>query len=234
MTLLTLEGVAARYGQFQALRDISLNVEAGETLAIVGANGAGKTTLMRVVSGLIANSAGSIRLGGAEIGGLPAQQLTARGIAMVPEGRRLFRSLTVEDNLIIGGYCRRKGPWNLAKVYGLFPELVKRRNNRGLDLSGGEQQMVAIGRALMSNPDLLLMDEISLGLAPIVVNQIYSALPSITANGMSVLIVEQDVNRVFSVAERFCCLLEGRVSLAGPVGDIDRAALANAYFGVAA
>ncbi|ATN32286.1 ABC transporter ATP-binding protein [Rhizobium sp. ACO-34A] len=234
MALLTLEGVAARYGQFQALRDISLDVEEGETLAVIGANGAGKTTLMRVVCGLLANSAGKVRLRGMEIGGLPAQQLTARGIAMVPEGRRLFRSLTVEDNLLIGGYCRRKGPWTLSRVYELFPELVKRRNNRGLDLSGGEQQMVAIGRALMSNPDLLLMDEISLGLAPIVVRQIYNALPYITGDGMSVVIVEQDVNRGFSVARRFCCLLEGRVSLAGPVADIDRNALTDAYFGVAA
>ncbi len=234
MAILTLEGVAARYGQFQALRDVSLAVEEGETLAVVGANGAGKTTLMRVISGLLPNSAGEITLRGRKIGGLPAQAVTACGVAMAPEGRRLFRSLTVEDNLLIGGYCRRKGPWTLDKVYELFPELVKRRSNRGLDLSGGEQQMVAIGRALMANPDLLLLDEISLGLAPIVVNQIYRALPSITAGGMSVIIVEQDVNRGFSVAGRFCCLLEGRVSLSGTVKDLDRQALTDAYFGVSA
>ncbi len=234
MVMLTLEGVAARYGQFQALRDVSLSVDEGETLAVVGANGAGKTTLMRVISGLLPNSAGEIVLRGRKIGGLPAQSVTAAGVAMSPEGRRLFRSLTVEDNLLIGGYSRRKGPWTLEKVYELFPELVKRRSNRGLDLSGGEQQMVAIGRALMANPDLLLLDEISLGLAPIVVNQIYRALPSITAGGMSVIIVEQDVDRGFSIASRFCCLLEGRVSLSGSVNDLDRKALADAYFGVSA
>jgi branched-chain amino acid transport system ATP-binding protein len=234
MDVLTLEGVAAQYGQFQALRDVSLSVAEGETLAVVGANGAGKTTLMRVISGLLANSAGSVRLKGSEIGGLPAQTVTARGVAMAPEGRRLFRSLTVEDNLLIGAYCRRKGPWTLEKIYELFPELVKRRSNRGLDLSGGEQQMVAIGRALMANPDLLLLDEISLGLAPIVVNQIYRSLPAITRQGMSVILVEQDVNRGFSVANRFCCLLEGRVSLGGPVKDFDRKQLSDAYFGVTA
>jgi len=233
MALLKIEGIAAHYGQFQALRDISLSVDEGETLAIVGANGAGKSTLMRVVSGLLPISAGEIRLRDENVGGLPAQQMTGRGVAMAPEGRRLFRSLTVEDNLMIGGYCRRNGPWNLKRVYELFPELVKRRGNRGLDLSGGEQQMVAIGRALMANPDLLLLDEISLGLAPIVVNQIYRALPAIAAEGMAILIVEQDVNRGLSVADRFCCLLEGRVSLAGQSGAIDRRKLMDAYFGVA-
>lgn len=234
MALLTLDSVAAKYGQFQALRDVSLSVNEGETLAIVGANGAGKTTLMRVISGLLANSAGTVVLHGKQVGGFPAQVMTASGVAMAPEGRRLFPSLTVEDNLLIGGYCRRKGQWNLEKVYELFPELVKRRTNRGLDLSGGEQQMVAIGRALMANPDLLLLDEISLGLAPIVVNQIYRALPTITSQGMSVIIVEQDVNRGFAVAGRFCCLLEGRVSLSGPVKDLDRKLLTDAYFGVSA
>ncbi|AMM87291.1 ABC transporter ATP-binding protein (plasmid) [Martelella sp. AD-3] len=231
--MLEIEGIAAHYGQFQALRDISLSVDAGETLAIVGANGAGKSTLMQVVSGLLPISAGEILLRGENVCGVPAQQMTGRGVAMAPEGRRLFRSLTVEDNLMIGGYCRRKGPWNLARVYELFPELKKRRGNRGLDLSGGEQQMVAIGRALMANPDLLLLDEISLGLAPIVVNQIYRSLPAIAAEGMAILIVEQDVNRGLSVAGRFCCLLEGRVSLAGQSGDIDRRKLMDAYFGVA-
>jgi len=230
--LLHLEGVAARYGQFQALRDVSLSVDRGETLAVVGSNGAGKTTLMRVISGALAVSGGRVVLNGQDTAGMGAARLNAAGVAMVPEGRRLFRSLTVEDNLRIGAYAGRKGPWTLARVYELFPELVKRRANRGLDLSGGEQQMVAIGRALMSNPDLLAMDEISLGLAPIVVNQIYRALPAIAAEGMGLMIVEQDVNRGLSVAGRFCCLMEGRVSLAGPAAGVDRKVLMDAYFGV--
>lgn len=234
MTLLDLEGVAACYGQFQALRDISLSVAEGETLAVVGSNGAGKSTLMRVICGALPVTAGMVRLNGQDIAGQPAHRLNAQGIAMVPEGRRLFRSLTVEDNLRVGAYAGRKGPWTLARIYQLFPELVKRRSNRGLDLSGGEQQMVAIGRALMSNPQLLLMDEISLGLAPIVVNQIYRALPAIAGEGMGIVIVEQDVNRGLSVAGRFCCLMEGRVSLAGPAAGMDRKALMDAYFGVSA
>ncbi len=232
--LLHLEGVAARYGQFQALRDVSLAVDRGETLAVVGSNGAGKTTLMRVISGALAASGGTVQLDGADTAGMGAHRMNAAGVAMVPEGRRLFRSLTVEDNLRIGAYAGRKGPWNLPRIYQLFPELVKRRHNRGMDLSGGEQQMVAIGRALMSNPQLLAMDEISLGLAPIVVNQIYRALPAIAAEGMGILIVEQDVNRGLSVAARFCCLMEGRVSLSGPAAGVDRKALMDAYFGVSA
>ncbi|MFN4154362.1 MAG: ABC transporter ATP-binding protein [Paracoccaceae bacterium] len=234
MTLLHLEIVAAHYDQFQALRDISLSVAAGETLAVVGSNGAGKSTLMKVICGALPASAGRVRLNGQDIAGQPAHRMNAQGIAMVPEGRRLFRSLTVEDNLRIGAYAGRKGPWTLERIYQLFPELVKRRANRGLDLSGGEQQMVAIGRALMSNPQLLLMDEISLGLAPIVINQIYRALPAIAAEGMGLLIVEQDINRSLSVAARFCCLMEGRVSLTGPCAGTDRKALMDAYFGVSA
>ncbi|NVK47335.1 MAG: ABC transporter ATP-binding protein [Rhodobacteraceae bacterium] len=231
MALLDVENISARYGLFQALRGISLTAEEGETLAIVGANGAGKTTLLRAICGALPASEGRILFDGEDIAGQPASQLVQRGIAMVPEGRRLFPSLTVEDNLIIGSYPKRKGVWTKDKVYKLFPELVKRRMNRGLDLSGGEQQMVAIGRALMSNPRLILMDEISLGLAPIVVNQIYRSLPDISAAGTTVLLVEQDLNRALSVSDHVTCLLEGHVELAGVSREIDRQALIDAYFG---
>ncbi|WP_321367461.1 ABC transporter ATP-binding protein [uncultured Celeribacter sp.] len=231
MALLDVENISASYGLFQALRGISLTAEEGETLAIVGANGAGKTTLLRAICGALPASEGRILFDGEDIAGQPASQLVQRGIAMVPEGRRLFPSLTVEDNLIIGSYPKRKGVWTKDKVYELFPELVKRRMNRGLDLSGGEQQMVAIGRALMSNPRLILMDEISLGLAPIVVNQIYRSLPDISAAGTTVLLVEQDLNRALSVSDHVTCLLEGHVELAGVSREIDRQALIDAYFG---
>ncbi|WP_460275901.1 ABC transporter ATP-binding protein [Celeribacter sp. ULVN23_4] len=231
MALLDVENISASYGLFQALRGISLKAEEGETLAIVGANGAGKTTLLRAICGALPASEGRILFDGDDIAGRPASHLVKRGISMVPEGRRLFPSLTVEDNLIIGSYPKRKGVWTKDKVYELFPELVKRRMNRGLDLSGGEQQMVAIGRALMSNPRLILMDEISLGLAPIVVNQIYRSLPDISAAGTTVVLVEQDLNRALSVSDHVTCLLEGHVELAGASAGIDRQALIDAYFG---
>ncbi|WP_417268466.1 ABC transporter ATP-binding protein [Celeribacter baekdonensis] len=233
MALLEVENLSAGYGLFQALRGISLRAEEGETLAIVGANGAGKTTLLRAICGALPAQEGHVAFDGISIDTKSADQLTRLGISMVPEGRRLFPSLTVEDNLIIGSYPNRKGFWTLDKVYELFPELVKRRANRGLDLSGGEQQMVAIGRALMANPRLLLMDEISLGLAPIVVNQIYKSLPDISAQGTSIVIVEQDLNRALSVSDHVYCLLEGHVELSGLSAQIDRQALIDAYFGAA-
>lgn len=233
MVLLEVENLSAGYGLFQALRGISLRAEEGETLAIVGANGAGKTTLLRAICGALPAQEGHVAFDGISIDTKSADQLTRLGISMVPEGRRLFPSLTVEDNLIIGSYPNRKGFWTLDKVYELFPELVKRRANRGLDLSGGEQQMVAIGRALMANPRLLLMDEISLGLAPIVVNQIYKSLPDISAQGTSIAIVEQDLNRALSVSDHVYCLLEGHVELSGLSAQIDRQALIDAYFGAA-
>lgn len=233
MALLEVEDLSAGYGLFQALRGISLRAEEGETLAIVGANGAGKTTLLRAICGALPAQEGHVAFDGISIDTKSADQLTRLGISMVPEGRRLFPSLTVEDNLIIGSYPNRKGFWTLDKVYELFPELVKRRANRGLDLSGGEQQMVAIGRALMANPRLLLMDEISLGLAPIVVNQIYKSLPDISAQGTSIVIVEQDLNRALSVSDHVYCLLEGHVELSGLSAQIDRQALIDAYFGAA-
>ncbi len=230
--LLSVENLDARYGDFQALHGVNLRVAEGEVLAIIGANGAGKTTLMRSVAGLIRNAPDQSRWKGRPIGALRADQVAAKGIALVPEGRLLFPSLSVEENLIIGGQTGRKGPWNLAAVYRLFPILQERRHQQSTSLSGGQQQMVAIGRALMANPELILMDEISLGLAPVIIKQIYEALPGITGQGMAAVIVEQDIAKAQSVTSRLYCLQEGRVSLEGASSQITREAIARAYFGV--
>lgn len=233
--MLETRGLTASYGQFKALFGIDISVGAGECVAIIGANGAGKTTLMRSISGVLQNAAGMVLHKGEPIGALPADAVMRRGIAMVPEGRRLFPSLTVEENLLIGGQVRRgDGRWSLETVYQLFPILKERRLSPGTALSGGQQQMVAIGRALMSNPELLLCDEISLGLAPVVIRDIYAALPRIRETGAAVVIVEQDIARALAVADRVYCLMEGRVTLTGPASGVTREAVHAAYFGAAA
>jgi branched-chain amino acid transport system ATP-binding protein len=230
--LLQLDRLDAHYGDFQALYGVTAHVDEGELVAIIGANGAGKTTLMRSVAGLLRNRADAIRWRGAAIGRLRADQIAALGIALVPEGRLLFPSLSVEENLVIGGQTGRKGPWHLARIYELFPILKERRNQQSTSLSGGQQQMVAIGRALMANPDLILMDEISLGLAPVIIRQIYDALPGIVGQGMAAVVVEQDIAKALSVTSRVYCLQEGRVSLEGASREVTREAISRAYFGV--
>lgn len=230
--MLETRGLTASYGQFKALFGIDLRIEAGECVAIIGANGAGKTTLLRSITGVLRNDPGMILHHGEPIGALSADRVMQRGIAMVPEGRRLFPSLSVEENLLIGGQVRKgSGRWSLDEIYRLFPILKERRNSPGTALSGGQQQMVAIGRALMSNPELLLCDEISLGLAPVVIKDIYAALPTIRATGAAVVLVEQDISRALSVADRVYCLMEGRVTLTGRVDQITRDAIHAAYFG---
>ena len=231
--LLSLNGLKAGYGDFQALFGIDLELAQGEVLALIGANGAGKTTMLRAITGLVKAEADMVRLDGEGIGGKRPDRIAACGIAMVPEGRRLFRSLTVEENLVIGGERAPKGEWTLERVYALFPILKEKRRNPGTALSGGQQQMVAIGRALMSNPRIILFDEISLGLAPVIIKDIYAALPAIVATGVSAMLVEQDVSRVLSVAQKFACVQEGRISLSGRPDQHDRAAITAAYFGVA-
>ncbi len=230
--LLSTQALEAYYGDFQALFGISIDVFPGEVIAIIGANGAGKTTLMRSITGLIKNKPDMVFWNGAAIGARRADQVAAAGIAMVPEGRQLFQSLSVEENLIIGGQLGRKGPWSLEKVFELFPILKERRNVPSTALSGGQQQMVAIGRALMSNPQILLFDEISLGLAPIIIKSIYQALPDIIGEGMSAIIVEQDVAKALSVSSRVYCLQEGRISLEGRPETLNRDDISAAYFGV--
>ncbi len=231
--LLETRALEARYGDFQALFGIDAALYAGETVAIIGANGAGKSSLLKSVAGMLAAPAAAVRFNGEDIGGMAPGQIVRRGIAMVPEGRRLFPSLSVEENLLIGGYSGRPGPWNLEAVYRLFPVLRTRRAHPATELSGGQQQMVAIGRALMSNPLLLICDEISLGLAPVVVREIYDAMPALTADGMSVIIVEQDVGTARRVSHRLYCLQEGRVSLSGKSADLSHEQISHAYFGIA-
>lgn len=231
--MLTIRKLRAGYGDFQALFDIDLDLAAGETLAIIGSNGAGKSTFLRSLAGLIRNAPGSIRFQDACIGDLPANKVLERGIALVPEGRKLFPSLSVEENLLIGAYSKRPGTWNLARIYSLFPVLADLRKRPGTALSGGQQQMVAIGRALMSSPSLLLCDEISLGLAPTTIRDIYAALPSIKADGTAVILVEQDINQALSVADRFYCFQEGRISLSGKPGEVSKEQIKAAYFGLA-
>ena len=229
--LLEVNQLDAFYGDFQALFGVSLRVAAGEAVAIIGANGAGKSTLLKSIAGLLRARSDAVRLNGVPIGDRPAYAIAARGIALVPVGRRLFASLTVEENLLIGGQLGRPGPWTLRRVYDLFPVLAERARMPSPSLSGGQQQMVALGRALMSNPKLILCDEISLGLAPIVVRDIYTRLPSILAEGISLVIVEQDIAQALKAAAQVYCLQEGRVALQGPARDLTRQAIAAAYFG---
>jgi branched-chain amino acid transport system ATP-binding protein len=233
--LLETRALTAQYGQFKALFGVDLHIEAGECVAIIGANGAGKSTLMRSVTGILRNDPGMILHRGDPVGALSADAILKRGIAMVPEGRKLFPSLSVEENLLIGGQVRKgSGRWTLDAVYALFPILKERRHSPGTALSGGQQQMVAIGRALMSNPELLLCDEISLGLAPVVIRDIYAALPAIRETGAAVVVVEQDISRALAVADRVYCMMEGRVTLTARAADVTREAIHAAYFGEAA
>ncbi len=233
MSLLQTNGLVAGYGDFQALFGVSLSVDEGETIAIIGSNGAGKTTLLKTISGLLrTRDPTDIEFDGTPIGSLEPEQIVARGIAMVPEGRRPFPSLNVEDNLRMGGYCRRAGPWTLERVYQLFPILAERRLAQSQTLSGGQQQMLAIGRALMANPRLLLCDELSLGLAPIVIRDIYAAMPGIRAEGTTVLIVEQDINRALAASDRVYCMQKGKITLEGRPSGLTRDQIKLAYFGI--
>ena len=229
--LLTVENLQASYGDARALHGLSCALNKGETLALIGSNGAGKSTLLKAICGLVRNTVGRIVFKGEDIARLPANEIVRRGIALVPEGRRLFPSLSVEENLILGGKVARRGQWNLETIYGLFPVLKEKRNQPSTSLSGGQQQMVAIGRALMSNPELLLLDELSLGLAPIVIKDIYDLLPKITGSGLTAVLVEQDVTRALASANRFMCLQEGHVSLEGEPRAHSRAEIIRAYFG---
>lgn len=230
--VLTVENVEVFYGEFQALFGVTMNVRRGETVAIIGANGAGKTTLMRTIAGQLMPKSGELHYRDDSIGQKSAFEMNRLGIALVPEGRKIFPSLSVEENLKIGGYARREGRWNLDEVYKLFPILKERRKNGGTDLSGGQQQMVAIGRALMSNPSLILMDEISLGLAPIIVRDIYKVVSEIAERGTTIVLVEQDVNRGLQAADRVYCMLEGKISLSGKPSQLSREEISRAYFGL--
>jgi len=230
--LLVTAGLTAFYGDFQALFGIDFAIRSGEVVAIVGANGAGKSTFLGAIAGLLSVPARQVLLDGEPIGGLPAHRIAARGLALVPEGRRLFPSLTVEENLLAGAYLGRGGRWDLGRVYDLFPVLREKRAAFPEVLSGGQQQMAAIGRALMANPRLLMCDEVSLGLAPVAVKELYGSLEGVARDGPAVIVVEQDVSLAQRVSSRLYCFQEGRVALAGPSASLGRAQISGAYFGV--
>ncbi|MGO8957730.1 MAG: ABC transporter ATP-binding protein [Streptosporangiaceae bacterium] len=232
--LLEVRNLSVHHGQLQALWGVSLQLPAGAVHAMIGANGSGKSTLLRTIAGLHQPSAGAVYLDGAEVTRLRPERRVAAGIALVPEGRRLFPSLTVEENLLVGQASARPGPWQLDQIYELFDWMPQRRRQRAAQLSGGEQQAVAIGRALAANPRVLLLDELSLGLAPVVVRRIYGLLPKLAASGVTILLVEQDVSQALTVAAQVHCLLEGRVTLAGPPAALTPEQIEQAYFGVAA
>ena len=230
--LLDVSELTVHHGQLRALDRVSLRVYPGEVYAIIGANGAGKSTLLRTIAGLHRPTEGAIWFDGQDVTKVRPERRAVRGIAMVPEGRRLFESLTVEENLQVGATYARKGPWTFERVYEMFGWMAERRSQRTAQLSGGEQQAVAIGRALVANPRVLLLDELSLGLAPVVVQRIYGMLPQILATGLTVLLVEQDVSQALRVATHLQCLLEGRTTLEGTPAQFTSEQVEAAYFGM--
>ncbi|MDQ0559137.1 branched-chain amino acid transport system ATP-binding protein [Rhizobium mesoamericanum] len=232
MSLLSIRNLDVRHGLLQAVRGVSFDIAKGEVLALVGANGAGKTTLLRSIAGAHLPTSGEILLDGEELAPIPSHKRIARGIALVPEGRRLFSQMTVEENLLLGKSCGRKGEWSIDRVLDAFPNLKPRRHAKTGHLSGGEQQATAIGRALMSNPDILLLDEVSLGLSPLVVDRVYAQLQALLTSGTTIVLVEQDLARAMSVASRVICMLEGRIVLDKPAAAVTREHVTQAYFGL--
>jgi branched-chain amino acid transport system ATP-binding protein len=229
--LLEITDLDVFYGDFQALFGVSMSVTQGCATALVGANGAGKTTLLRTIAGAQAASAGTVRYGGSDITAAAPHRRIGRGIALVPEGRKLFPSLTVEENIQVGAAAAASAQWPLQRIYDTFPMIADRRRQRASTLSGGEQQAVAIARALAAGPSLLLLDEISLGLAPVVVEGLYETLSGLRSAGATIVLVEQDLRRAMDACDDVVCLLEGRVALAAPVADVTRDQVVAAYFG---
>ena len=232
MTLLAIENLDVRYGQFKAVRSVSLSVERGDIVALIGANGAGKTTLLRTLAGAIRPAAGQIRFRDSDVTALSAHQRVKEGLVLVPEGRRLFSQMTVEENLTLGGLAKRGGDWSVDRIFSIFPNLVKRRHAKAGTLSGGEQQATAIDRALMTNPDMIIFDEVSLGLSPLVVDQVYASLADLLKSGTTIILVEQDLKRAMSVAGRAVCMLEGQIVLDKPMAATTREEITQAYFGL--
>ena len=232
MSTLTVENLTARHGLLEAVRGLSFSIAEGETLALVGANGAGKTTLMRTLAGAHPVHAGRIVLDREDVTVLPAHQRVRRGIALVPEGRRMFASMTVTENLKLGAMAGRSGDWSIDRIIEIFPNLKKRLDHKTGHLSGGEQQATAIGRALMSNPDILLLDEVSLGLSPLIVDRVYASLDGLIRSGTTIILVEQDLTRAMGVADRVICMLEGKAVLEGRAKELTREQVTEAYFGL--
>jgi branched-chain amino acid transport system ATP-binding protein len=234
MTLLSVRDLEVRHGLLRAVRGVSFEIAKGETVAFVGANGAGKTTLLRSIAGAHLPVGGSIAFAGADVTHVPAYLRVRSGIALVPEGRRLFADLSVTENLLLGRAARSRGPWTFDTVMDALPQLRPIHNSLAKNLSGGQQQAVAIGRALMTNPSLLLLDEISLGLSPVAVDGVYAAIRKLIAMGTTIVLVEQNLDRAVAVADRLICMLEGSVVLQGRSGGLERARITEAYFGLAA
>ncbi len=232
MSALAVETLDARHGLLQAVRGVSFTIETGQTLALVGANGAGKTTLLRAIAGAHPLFAGRVLLDGVDLGQARAHERARRGIALVPEGRRLFAAMSVEDNLRLAAGVRRPGPWTIDAVLDAFPNLQPRRKALAGSLSGGEQQAAAIGRALMTNPNVLLLDEVSLGLSPLAVDRVYASLQKLMRSGVTIVLVEQDLNRALGAADRVICMLEGRFVAEGKASEMTRVEITAAYFGL--
>jgi branched-chain amino acid transport system ATP-binding protein len=232
VTLLAVEKLEARHGQLAAVRGVSFAVEPGETIALVGANGAGKTTMLRTIAGAHPIASGCVRFKGEELTAMPAHRRAAMGIALVPEGRRLFSRLTVEENLMLARSAGRSGSWTIDAVMEAFPNLKERRKALAGSLSGGEQQATAIGRALLMNPELLLLDEVSLGLSPLAVDRVYAGLETLKVSGVAIIVVEQDLKRAMAMARRTICMLEGAIAIEGPTSELTKEEVTQAYFGL--
>jgi branched-chain amino acid transport system ATP-binding protein len=232
VTLLEVNDLQARHGLLQAVRGVTFSISQGETVALVGANGAGKSTMLRTLVGAHPASGGTVRFDGADITGVAAHKRVGLGMALVPEGRKLFADLTVEENLLVAGRRSKGGSWTVDTVLAAFPMLKPLRNKKASQLSGGQQQATSIGRALMTNPRLLLVDEVSLGLAPIAVDAVYESLSELIRSGATVVLVEQDLRRAMSVADRVICILEGKIVLEAATGSVTREEITDAYFGL--
>ena len=232
--MLQVRNLAAFYGDFQALFGIDFELKQGSIVALIGSNGAGKSTFLKSIAGQMSSKSGEIHFNSEEISGLTSDRIVRDGISMVPEGRRLFRSLSVEENLKVGAFASRPGRWTLDAVYALFPQLKDKRRLPATALSGGQQQMVAIGRGLMSNPDLLMCDEVSLGLSPAVVKDIYKVFPQLRADNLSLIVVEQDIDAALGVADYVYCFMHGKVTLHGTPRELTKEMISAAYFGLEA
>lgn len=230
--MLSIKSLDVRYGQFRAVRDVSLDINSGDIVSLIGANGAGKSTFLRCLAGAIPAFEGEITFKGSKITNTPSFKRLAMGLSLVPEGRRLFGDMTVEENLLLGKTADRSGNWNIERIFDTFPNLVKRRHAKAGSMSGGEQQATAIGRALMANPDLLILDEVSLGLSPLVVDQVYASIEILRDSGTTIILVEQDITRAIKFSTRSVCMLEGRIVLDKLTSVTDRNEITDAYFGL--
>lgn len=232
MTALQINNVDVRHGQLKAVRNLSFSIEKGEVVALIGANGAGKTTLLRAIAGAHKLTSGSISLNDIDITQLPAHLRVTAGLALVPEGRKLFTEMTTQENLQLGATVSRAGGWSVDKIFEIFPNLKRHRHAKTGNMSGGEQQATAIGRALMSNPEVLILDEVSLGLSPLVVDQVYASLTTLIQTGTTIILVEQDLSKAMQVASRAICLLEGKIVLDKKMSEVTREEITAAYFGL--